>query len=414
TSLTGFLDGVSWSPNGSTIAMLFTENAPRASGPVQPATIQTGVIDTQIYEQRVALVDVATGAVRQLSPPDLYVYEYDWSPDGKTLAGIAAHGSGDNNWYVAELFTIDVGSGRTNSLLKPGMQIASPRWSPDGKSISFIGGLMSDEGVVGGDIFLVPAAGGPSRNLTPGLKASAASLVWPRDRILFTENIDGESGVVALDPASGEVKQIWRGPENVPTTQGNFGLSFSADGNRSALIRSSDQHPPEVWAGTTGSWRRNTSINQNVKPLWGESRSIHWPNDGFNIQGWLIYPRNFDSSRRYPMIVVVHGGPSSAVRPSWPGTFFNTTVFSADNYFVLMPNPRGSYGQGEAFTRANVKDFGYGDLRDILAGVDEVTKTLPVDKERVGVTGWSYGGFMTMWAVTQTNRFRAAVAGAGI
>ncbi|HMG33315.1 MAG TPA: S9 family peptidase [Blastocatellia bacterium] len=414
TSLTGFLDGVSWSPNGSTIAMLFTENAPRASGPVQPATIQTGVIDTQIYEQRVALVDVATGAVRHLSPPDLYVYEYDWSPDGKTLAAIAAHGSGDNNWYVAELFTIDVGSGRTNSLLKPGMQIASPRWSPDGKSISFIGGLMSDEGVVGGDIFLVPAAGGPSRNLTPGLKASAASLVWPRDRILFTENIDGESGVVALDPASGELKQLWRGPENVSATQGNFGLSFSADGNRSALIRSSDQHPPEVWAGTTGSWRRITSINQNVKPLWGESRSIHWANDGFNIQGWLIYPRNFDSSRRYPMIVVVHGGPSSAVRPSWPGTFFNTTVFSADNYFVLMPNPRGSYGQGEAFTRANVKDFGYGDLRDILAGVDEVTKTLPVDKERVGVTGWSYGGFMTMWAVTQTNRFRAAVAGAGI
>src|SRR5262249_17191231 len=193
TSLTGFLDGVSWSPNGSTIAMLFTENAPRASGPVQPATIQTGVIDTQIYEQRVALVDVATGAVRHLSPPDLYVYEYDWSPDGKTLAAIAAHGSGDNNWYVAELFTIDVTSGRTNSLLKRGMQIGWPRWSPDGKSISFIGGLMSDEGVVGGDIFLVPAAGGPSRNLTPGLKASAASLVWPRDRILFTENIDGES-----------------------------------------------------------------------------------------------------------------------------------------------------------------------------------------------------------------------------
>jgi dipeptidyl aminopeptidase/acylaminoacyl peptidase len=114
------------------------------------------------------------------------------------------------------------------------------------------------------------------------------------------------------------------------------------------------------------------------------------------------------------MIVQVHGGPSSAVRPS----FFNADSYeaaeSAAGYFVFLPNPRGSYGQGEAFTQANVKDFGGGDLRDILAGVDTVLAGFPVDAKRLGITGWSYGGYMTMWAVTQTQRFAAAVAGAGL
>jgi dipeptidyl aminopeptidase/acylaminoacyl peptidase len=114
------------------------------------------------------------------------------------------------------------------------------------------------------------------------------------------------------------------------------------------------------------------------------------------------------------MVVYIHGGPASAKRPGWPGPSFDFALLSADDYFVFYPNPRGSFGQGEAFTRANVKDFGHGDLRDILAGVDRITATLPVDDQRLGVVGWSYGGFMTMWAVTQTQRFRAAVAGAGI
>jgi dipeptidyl aminopeptidase/acylaminoacyl peptidase len=132
------------------------------------------------------------------------------------------------------------------------------------------------------------------------------------------------------------------------------------------------------------------------------------------VQGWLLYPHDFDPSKKYPMIVSPHGGPASSVTPHWPGVQFDASILSALGYFVFFPNPRGSYGQGEAFTRANVKDFGYGDLRDVMAGVDAVLTTAPVDPNRLGVTGWSYGGYMTMWTVTQTDRFKAAVAGAGI
>jgi dipeptidyl aminopeptidase/acylaminoacyl peptidase len=113
-------------------------------------------------------------------------------------------------------------------------------------------------------------------------------------------------------------------------------------------------------------------------------------------------------------VVNVHGGPASAVIPHWPGEQATAGALSRRGYFVFLPNPRGSFGQGERFTRANVKDLGHGDLRDILAGVDEVLRVAPVDRDRLGIGGWSYGGYMTMWAVTQTNRFRAAVAGAGI
>ena len=114
------------------------------------------------------------------------------------------------------------------------------------------------------------------------------------------------------------------------------------------------------------------------------------------------------------MVVAVHGGPASSVKPNWPRPGYNPALLSQQGYFVLMPNPRGSYGQGEKFAAANMRDFGGGDLRDILAGVDEAIRSAPVDPQRIGITGWSYGGFMTMFAVTQTNRFKAAVAGAGI
>ncbi len=132
------------------------------------------------------------------------------------------------------------------------------------------------------------------------------------------------------------------------------------------------------------------------------------------MQGWLIYPRDFDPSKKYPLIVQVHGGPGAAVQSKWPDSWDFGIALAGSGYFVFQPNPRGSFGQGEAFTRANVRDFGYGDFRDVLAGVDEALRVAPIDPDRLGLTGWSYGGFMTMWGVTQTNRFKAAMAGAGI
>jgi dipeptidyl aminopeptidase/acylaminoacyl peptidase len=413
TDVKGVLADLRWSPDGRRLAVLWTESATGPIGPTQAAAPEVGVIEEAVQEQRLALLDPESGHPKPLSPDDLYVYEYDWSPDGKQIVFIGARGSGDNNWYIARLYTLAADTGSLKELLRPDVQIAAPRWSPDGQSIAYIGGLMSDEGATGGDVYAIPASGGRPRDVTPGLKASASWLAWqPAGGILFTEIVDGHSGVAAVDPADGTVTTLWTGPETVG--DGGLGLSLSHDHKTSAVIRQSFAQPPEVWAGPVGAWKQVTHANRDVRPHWGEARSLHWKSGEVAVQGWLLYPVKYDAKGRYPMVVSVHGGPAWARRPAWPGTFFDLTLMASQGYFVFFPNPRGSFGQGERFTRANVKDFGYGDLDDILAGVDEVLKTATVDPERLGLGGWSYGGYMTMWAVTQTQRFRAAVAGAGV
>jgi dipeptidyl aminopeptidase/acylaminoacyl peptidase len=416
TSLTGFLANPQWSPDSKTLAFLFTENAPRAAGPLEPMTLAAGVVEEHAYEQRIATVDLATRRLRQVSPADLYVYEYDWSPDAKSLALIAAHGAGDANWYQAQAYTLTIESGEIKSIYQSSLQIAVPRWSPDGRTIAFIGGLMSDEGQVGGDIFTVPAVGGEARNVTPNMTGSASWISWLRsaNQLLFAQNIDGSSGIASVDTASGKITSLWTGPEDLSASREGLTFSLARDEKTSAVIRQSFHSPPEVWAGALGNWRQLTQHNQKLHSRCGEAKNIHWQRGNMLVQGWLLYPYNYVASRRYPMVVSVHGGPASMVRPSWPEASFDLSVLSSQDYFVFFPNPRGSFGQGEAFTIANVKDLGHGDLGDILAGIDEVEKVSPVDEHRLGIGGWSYGGYMTMWAVTQTQRFRAAVAGAGI
>jgi dipeptidyl aminopeptidase/acylaminoacyl peptidase len=416
TDLQGSLESPAWSPDGKTVALLFTENAPRQPGPLEPMPLPSGVIASKIYEQRLITVDVASGRTRQISPADMYVYEYDWSPDSTQFAMIAANGAGDANWWNARLYTLQASSGELKSIYRPELQIAVPRWSPDGKSIAFIGGLMSDEGSVGGDVFLVPAAGGVARDLTPGMKASASSLIWRPggNQILLLESLDGASGIAAVDVRTTHLIQLWRGPETLSVGRWNFDLSTAKDGVTSAIMRESFSSPPELWAGSVGSWRSIPVSHPPMHPEWGRSENVHWQSDGIALQGWLTFPQDYDPAKRYPLVVEIHGGPGAMARPMWPSSFFDFTLLSHYGYFVLRPNPRGSFGQGEAFTRGNVKDFGYGDLRDILAGVDEVVKHYPIDDSRAGIGGWSYGGYMAMWAVTQTHRFHAAVAGAGI
>jgi len=428
THVKGDVSAPLWSPDGKTIAFLYIPNAPRAAGPLAAETQPEGVIRQDAYEQRLALVDLKTSLLRIITPADMYVYEYDWSPDSRKLCATAAHGNGDDNWYEAQIYIFDVlHIAAPQSIYKSDMQIGTPKWSPDGKSIAFIAGLMSDEGSIGGDIYTVPAdssnvssnGGGDARDITPDIKASPASLTWSADShsIVFGEIIDGQSGIASVNLHSGEVSQLYTGPERLSSSGFGVAVSLSRDGRDAAVVRQSYAQPPEVWFGPIGSWKQITRINSDLHPAWGKVESLHWASDmggDQKIQGWLLYPTNYDPSKKYGLVVNVHGGPASATLPAWPGIRYYYAALPAAGYFVLFPNPRGSYGAGEAFTKANVKDFGGGDFRDIMAGVDAALASLPIDPNRLGITGWSYGGFMSMWAVTQTHRFKAAVIGAGL
>jgi dipeptidyl aminopeptidase/acylaminoacyl peptidase len=404
------------SPDGRTVAMLYSRPEEIAFGPTQAAPRDTGAIGDEVDKQHLAVVDLQTGRLRVVTPADLYVYEFDWSPDSHRMVISAATGSGNNNWWTARLYSVPADSGAPTEIARPTTQIAVPRWSSDGSEIAYIGGIMSDQGSTGGDVWVVPAAGGTPRNLTGSATTSPSDLTWGSTphQLVVTAWASGASEIEMLDTRSGAPKVLAR--VNAHMTAGGFvpSVSVSRDGQAVAGERESLSEPPEVWAGPATHLEQLTHVNAGVTPSYGKSESVEWKSDAFTVQGWLIYPANYTPGQRYPMIVQVHGGPAAAVPARWMTEQSTPAVFSRAGYFVFMPNPRGSYGQGEAFTRANVKDFGYGDLRDVMAGVDTVIRRFPVDSSRMGLTGWSYGGYMTMWGVTQTKRFKAAVAGAGI
>ena len=401
-----------WSPDGSSLALLATVDARKKTGATQAAAAQVGEIGEQNDEQRIALVAPAGGPLRFVSPADTFVYEYDWTPDGKGFVATAAKGNGDNNWWIAKLEAFDATTGAEHVLAAPRFQMNYPRVSPDGKTVSVIGGLMSDFGSIGGDLYAIPLAGGELTDRTPGFKGSFTSLAWRGRGLVATALVDDQSVIAAVDPAKGTVLTLWSAPVALGATDFNGEVVLSADGWLAATVVQDFARPPALNSGKIAALKPISHDNEALAPQVA-ARSLTWKSEGHDVQGWLISPLRLKAGQSYPMIVEVHGGPSASAAPRFQshGTIRNLV---AQGDFVLLPNPRGSYGQGEAFTRANVRDFGGGDLRDILAGVDAAEKIAPVDEKRLGLFGHSYGGFMTMWGVTQTQRFHAAVAGAGI
>ncbi|MBE7212263.1 MAG: S9 family peptidase [Gluconacetobacter diazotrophicus] len=211
---------------------------------------------------------------------------------------------------------------------------------------------------------------------------------------------------------------LWQAPKSISGPGRGLGISCGA--GRAAAVKQSFTAAPELQtadaSGSTLSWTPLTRSNAgHTVPV--TVRSITWRSDQYEVQGWLLSPAGAPTDTngpKGPMITGVHGGPAAANQPRFLSDRGADLALLRAGYRVFLPNPRGSFGQGEAFTQGNVRDFGHGDLRDILAGIDAVEKVAPVDDNRLGITGYSYGGYMTMWTVTQTNRFKAAVAGAGV
>ncbi|MFL6776447.1 MAG: prolyl oligopeptidase family serine peptidase [Sphingomicrobium sp.] len=409
-TISGIAEDPRFSPDGRRIALLVTIGARKEAGATQAGVRQVGEIGQQNDEQRIALVPATGGAVALVSPADRYVYEYDWMPDGSGFVATSALGNGDNNWWVAELNRIDAASGAVQRIAAPKMQMNQPRVSPDGRTVAFVGGLMSDFGSIGGDVYRVPINGGEPVNLTPNYRASFTSLLWGRAGLAGTALTGDRVAIVPLDPARGATAPVWSAPVSIAA--GDAKIARSADGRTVAFVRQDYEHAPAIYAGPVAAPRQVTHDNDAWAPL-VTARSLTWKSGPYTVQGWLLAPRTASASVKAPMVTIVHGGPAAASVPNfvWQGS--NADLARA-GYYLFLPNPRGSYGQGEAFTRANMRDFGGGDLKDILAGIDAAEKAAPIDDSRLGLMGGSYGGFMSMWANTQTNRFRAIVAGAGL
>jgi dipeptidyl aminopeptidase/acylaminoacyl peptidase len=409
TSFKGIAQEPRFSPNGKSVAVLATFNAQKQSGATQAGVRQVGEIGETSDEQRIAVIPLAGGTLRPVTPANRYVYEYDWIPDGSGFVTSSALGNGDDNWWVATLDRIDLATGALSRIAAPAIQINYPRVSPDGGTIAFIGGLMSDFGSVGGDVYTVPIGGGSPTDITNGYRGTFSSLVWDRNGLSGSALVGDRMAIVPLS-AGGVAAPAWSAP--VSMSAGDARFARSADGRVYATIVQDFEHAPEIYSGNASSLRPITHINDSWKPI-VRAQNVTWKSDGFQVQGWLLAPAGAAPAAKAPMIVSVHGGPAAANVPSFVWQGWNADLVNA-GYYMFLPNPRGSYGQGEAFTRANIRDFGGGDLRDILEGVDAAEKVAPIDDNRLGLIGYSYGGFMAMWANTQTNRFKAIVGGGGL
>jgi len=436
--LHGFVHELAWAPNGSELGFLYVKGDVHPVSAVSATKALIGVIgETGVERQGIAVLPASGGDARLVTPASTFVYEYDWSPIGSQVVYVGAPPPGRDNWWTAKLYTQILGS-EPKVALDPasvagplhGLQIALPRWSPDGTRIAFIGGLMSDQGATAGDVYVVAAGGGAPVNATPGITISPSWLTWTGNQTLLVSSIAGGSTRVSAFELHGSLPATQRPLFTVAAavTNGTFAssISLSAGHDVLAFVDSTFDSPPEVYSaslktnsaaepvGVVAPPHAITHVNDHVQPMWGKAVSVSWHNEGFQVQGWLLFPPAYDPHKHYPMIVYVHGGPSWATLPAWPRNGYGPAPFAAMGYFVLMPNPRGSFGQGERFAKAVRLNMGHGDLRDILAGVDRVEAKYPIDDNRLGLTGWSYGGFMSMFAPTQTHRFTGAVVGAGL
>ncbi len=405
TSFTGLAARLRWSPDGKTLAMLAVVNPHKQVGATQAGAAQVGEIGVAsvIDEQRIATISHAGDQPAFVSPGDTWVYEYDWTPGGDGFVATAAKGDGDNNWWVAKLESFGT-DGKETVIAAPQLQMNYPRVAPDGKTVLFIGGLMSDFGSVGGDVYAVPLSGGEPVNLTPGARVSFTSLTVTSGGVMAGLIDGGDTGLASINTAGGF--------SEISHSDVSANVSLSADGSRAAAVTESFTTAPAIATGTPDALTTVTHDNDGLTVPF-TAKSVTWQDEGFTVQGWLMIPANAAAGKTYPMVTIVHGGPSAAYTPRFSSGGSAYDLLKA-GYFVFEPNPRGSYGQGEAFVQSNKRDFGGGDLRDILTGIDAVEKAAPVDDARLGIMGHSYGGLMTMWTVTHSNRFKAAVAGAGI
>lgn len=416
TAVGGEIHDLAWAPDGSLLVLLMTE--PQSDEDRKRDEESGGAIDVEERPLfwRLWAADLQNGAVTPLTPEGVQVWEFDLSPNGGAAAVVASDLPYEWSWFDARLAVSALDGSALRAIYTSNRQLAHPRFSPDGAMVAALSCTWSDRGNYGGDVLLVPVDGGAARNLTRGQPLSAFWIAWePDGRALLASGYEeGEAALWRLDVDGGRCT-LWRAQAAIAGRQ----RSFSRAGETVAMLRMDPASPTDVWIAplegdSLADWRRLTRLHPRTEE-WevGPTQTLRWTApDGSSIQGLLALPPAYREGARVPLVVIVHGGPADLHAYSF-ATWW-TPLLAARGMAVLLPNPRGSTGWGTAFVEANLGDMGGADWGDIMAGVDHAIARGIADPDRLGIGGWSYGGFMSAWAVTQTDRFKAAVMGAGI
>jgi dipeptidyl aminopeptidase/acylaminoacyl peptidase len=355
---------------------------------------------------------MATHQARLVTRTDLNIDAFDWSPDGRSVvARVSPTPRIDDYWRVSKVVFLKVEDGTVARTLEEHSGYTSPRWSRDGHHIAC--SRMREKGITDEHV-LFDIDSGKSTVVEARFKGTIDDMEWlPDSSGVLAQAIDGaHTTILKVDAASGIGKPF---PE-LTTSAGE--ISVSDDGKRFSFIGQTATQPDEVWMYQDGKAVVLTDTNPQVKG-WtlGTEREISWKNsrDGHVVHGVVDLPPGYVAGTPYKTIVHVHGGPEEAWTLGWHGNWYNyAALLASHGYVVLLPDPRGSQGQGPEFAEANYQDWGGGDFQDILDGVDFLVKQGIADPERLAIGGWSFGGFMTSWAVTHSDRFKAGMVGAAV
>ena len=409
-----------WAPDGKRLAFVVsdTPNDKTDRDKRKKDKFDAILVDAGYNYSHLWTINVDGTSKKRITEGAFSVSNPRWSPDSKSIAYVqSSMGSQESSFFDlnadrnSDIFVVSSEGGSPRRLTSNPGPDSNPAWSPDGSEITYLSAMDPRSWAEKVDVMVMPAAGGSPKDLTKDFPDSATSPKWAPD---------GKS--VYWDSEEGVHRHIFRvstsGGKIVHITEGAMiyaDFDISPDGSRIATSIDNSTGPSEIWIlNVNGNGRTRVS---NANPQFDEfavakSESVRWKGpDNFDVEGWLTYPLDYQPGKKVPMILSIHGGPYGANTARFDA---RAQIFAAHGYAILAPNPRGSTGYGSKFETANVADWGGKDFLDIMAGVDAMIAKGVADPDKLVVMGGSYGGFMTFWTITQTNRFKAAIGHAGI
>jgi dipeptidyl aminopeptidase/acylaminoacyl peptidase len=411
-----------WSPDGKWIAFTMTDPVPEQVEKANKARDDARVVDENIRMTHLWLVPVARDEKGKREPRQLTKgsgfgsLELDWSPDGKTIVMATTKNPLADHWTSSDIAVIDVATGDIKPLVNGRAAESQPFHSPDGKWIAYVA---SDDPPTWGFtswVYVIPAGGGTPRRLAATPDEQPGIVDWSADgKSIYVVETRGTTTELSALPVDGGVPRVLNTRET-----GVFGVSLNPTRTTFGLSWQSSDKAPEAFVTPVDRWAPTqiTRANADVpRHALGRTEVLRWKSkDGREIEGLLTYPVGYERGKRYPMVLIIHGGPAGVFTQGFIAGrgVYPMATYASRGWAVLRANVRGSSGYGKRFRYANYKDWGGGDYQDLMSGVDHVIAMGVADPDRLGVSGWSYGGYMTSWIITQTKRFKAASIGAPV
>lgn len=395
-----------WSADGKTIAYIALDAKSEEEEKKEKDKDDARVADKDEKHPRLWLLPAESGEAKAITPANWEIKELDWMPDGENIVVICTDRP-ESDQETDRIFSIHIPDGTMKLLSAPRGPFGSIRVSPDGKTIAYVGSR--EDGPSPHDLMLLPVGSAAARNLTGlSLDRQIFDYRWLRDGSLLAVTADGFHTRLTGFNANGAIK-----PVTPPTTINPSSFAASEDGELFFVSQTATQ-PQELFA-----WDQKASPQQitHINDAW-KQYSLAAPEfyryksfDGLEIEAALLKPAGYDGKKKLPLIALIHGGPTGA----WQDTVEPWgQLLAAQGYAVFYPNIRGSIGYGQKFIEMSRGDWGGGDFKDVMAGVDDLIARGVADPDKLGIGGWSYGGYMAEWAITQTTRFKVAVSGAGL